>query len=563
MSEFILSQESVASIVSFPDPLAFGADIQTLREDSKSPESGSQTSTEGDISQEDSSSLELSKLQTGSSPPSYATIATAQTIEITMTASSQNTDIDNEDVLEEQSMNGSSISRMDESVTASGDSQISEGLRTQITTPANAFVQEASSLSSMEESHHREVELDHTDPAETGDIEVDEPTQSSLSNNAVVTEPTSTNTVDATSSTVNEDFAPTQKASSSQDSVSTNQSAPASASTDDDPGIMTPEQQSQFETGPSQEAIEGDVSFGTPPLSPDNDDSMLADTSIETVDNEAAIFYNGQLGRNSPVDFFEAKTDGETDEDSSDDEEEVILAPRLLTYAIPTPKLKRPVRRTLQSNTELKSKNVQRQTSSRKAIDNMALVDDPFIPANLPIQQDPKTPRRTRKNQPIRCRGSTEPPRLLSAFKSGPSYEPPKPRSRPFFPYQTSDVRRAGSAEPSSSTLFSGEGQESYASIVTQNGETPSRPLHLLANAASDAAEDNEHPHVTPSSWLQSGTLTELGSQLASPSINAFGTMDNNQSVPASAYPSTEADDLGVDSAFRILHSQALPVPLR
>jgi hypothetical protein len=264
-----------------------------------------------------------------------------------MTATSQDTDIDNEDVLEEQSLDSSSTSRMKTSVTTSGDSQISEGQRTQITTPTNALVQEASSLSSMEESHHREVKLDRANSADIGDVDMEESTQSSLPGDAVGTKATSTNTIDSNSSNDNEGFAQNQKSSSSQESESTDQSAHASASTEDYPGIITPEQQSPSETGAATyEANEADVSFGTPPLSPDNDDSMLADTSLETVDNEAAIFYNGNLGCNSPVDFFEAKTDGETEDDSSDDEDEVILAPRLLTYSVPTPKLKRPVSRT-------------------------------------------------------------------------------------------------------------------------------------------------------------------------------------------------------------------------
>ena len=160
-------------------------------------------------------------------------------------------------------------------------------------------------------------------------------------------------------------------------------------------------------------------------------------------------------------------------------------------------------------------------------------MDDTFSPAYKTLQQEPKTPRRVRKSQPIRCRGSTEPPRLLSAFKSGSSYEPPKPRSRPFFPYQTSDIRRAGSAEPSSSTAFPDRDQGSHASVPTQNGETPSRPLYLLANAASDAAEDNEHPHVNPASWLQSGILTDQGSRGLSNSLSSFPTTEPTMSVSA------------------------------
>jgi hypothetical protein len=108
--------------------------------------------------------------------------------------------------------------------------------------------------------------------------------------------------------------------------------------------------------------------------------------------------------------------------------------------------------------------------------------------------------------------------------------------------------------------VLAGKGQGSYASIVTQNGETPSRPLPLLANAASDAAEDNEHPHVTPSSWLQSGTLTEQGSGVASPYFNTFGMTTSNQSVPASAYLSIEADDIVVNSASSNHYSPALLV---
>ena len=172
-----------------------------------------------------------------------------------------------------------------------------------------------------------------------------------------------------------------------------------------------------------------------------------------------------------------------------------------------------------------------RQSPKGKSSSIEVSADDTFCPAVKPLQQEPKTPRRVRKTQPIRCRGSTEPPRLLSAFKSGSSYEPPKPRSRPFFPYQTSDIRRAGSAEPSSSTVFPDRDRGSHASIATQHGETPSRPLYLLANAASDAAEDNEHPHVTPASWLQSGVLTERGSGGPSNSLSSFPATEPNLSI--------------------------------
>jgi hypothetical protein len=88
-----------------------------------------------------------------------------------------------------------------------------------------------------------------------------------------------------------------------------------------------------------------------------------------------------------------------------------------------------------------------------------------------------------------------------------PGYEPPKHRQRPFFPNQTSDTRRAGTEEPSPSTIF--PQQHTSKSHASQDG-TPSRPLFLLANAAVDAADGSGDGD---DSWPRSGTVMDLGDQ--------------------------------------------------
>jgi hypothetical protein len=84
-----------------------------------------------------------------------------------------------------------------------------------------------------------------------------------------------------------------------------------------------------------------------------------------------------------------------------------------------------------------------------------------------------------------------------------PGYEPPQHRQRPFFPNQTSDTRRAGTEEPSTSSAL----PERHAS---GHDATPSRPLFLLANAAVDAADG---PGDGDDTWPRSGTVMDLGDQ--------------------------------------------------
>jgi hypothetical protein len=101
--------------------------------------------------------------------------------------------------------------------------------------------------------------------------------------------------------------------------------------------------------------------------------------------------------------------------------------------------------------------------------------------------QPPKTPRTPKRpaNRAVlaRIRGSTEPLRKAPS----PMYEAPRPLTRPFFPCQVSDLRRAGSAElPTSQQLDSMDLDES---LGDQSTSDPSGQLFVLANVASDAAQ--------------------------------------------------------------------------
>lgn len=312
------------------------------------------------MSHEDHSTVTHPDFQDRSGPPSHATIddPDSQIIETFDNASSQGTDIDQENGLEVRGSRASSISRAEASVCASGLTT-SDEQQTQITTSTDAVQQESSTQASDEASFnnasvvssHHNAELGHTSSTETVETEVDDPSRSNVPDDTEASNSTSTE-INNSPSTHNEDElveAPTSVSSqeaSSQEASSqevsseegfTDHSAPTSAGTEDEPSVITPNDQSQSDMEVTDQAGRGDVSFGTPPLLTDDDDSMLADTSIDTVDSGAVVFYNGDVGRNSPADFFTAKTDSGSEGDSSDDEE-VPLVPRLLTYAIPTPR---------------------------------------------------------------------------------------------------------------------------------------------------------------------------------------------------------------------------------
>lgn len=155
----------------------------------------------------------------------------------------------------------------------------------------------------------------------------------------------------------------------------------------------------------------------------------------------------------------------------------------------------------------------------------------------------PKTPRRQRnhKSDQSRQRSGTEPAPLRSAFKLTPSYHPPRALKRPFFPYQISHTRRAGTDELSPSTALSGQSR-SHESIMRDEG-TPSRPLFILANAASDVvARNREHGEGV---WPQSRTLTDIGGEDYRASISSAirpDTMTSTRSVPLPVYLSVLAD---------------------
>jgi hypothetical protein len=113
------------------------------------------------------------------------------------------------------------------------------------------------------------------------------------------------------------------QSASSQESLSSSHSTHHSTSTDR-PGVVTPE------LHPSRLDVtidDSDDPSSTPPLSPDNDISMMADTTIGTITTDEDTYYNGDLVSKSAVDFSMADTDSE--EEDSDDEDRPLI-PRFL-----------------------------------------------------------------------------------------------------------------------------------------------------------------------------------------------------------------------------------------
>ena len=124
-------------------------------------------------------------------------------------------------------------------------------------------------------------------------------------------------------STIEAESIRTQSASS-QESHSSSHSIHHSTSTDE-PGVVTPE------LHPSRLDVtieDSDDPSSTPPLSPDNDISMMADTTIGTIKSDEDVYYNGDLVSESAMEFSMAKTDSEEEEDSDDEDRPLI--PRLL-----------------------------------------------------------------------------------------------------------------------------------------------------------------------------------------------------------------------------------------
>jgi hypothetical protein len=114
------------------------------------------------------------------------------------------------------------------------------------------------------------------------------------------------------------------RSASSQESHSSSHSTHHSTSTDE-PGVVTPE----LHTSRLDVTIEdSDDPSSTPPLSPDNDISMMAETTIGTIKSDEDVFYNGDLVSEDAMEFSMAKTDSEEEEDSDDDDGHLI--PRLL-----------------------------------------------------------------------------------------------------------------------------------------------------------------------------------------------------------------------------------------
>lgn len=114
------------------------------------------------------------------------------------------------------------------------------------------------------------------------------------------------------------------QSASSQESRASSHSSHHSTSTDE-PGIVTPE----LHPSRLDVTVEDSVDpSSTPPLSPDNDVSMMADTTIGTIKSDEDVFFNGDLVSESALDFSMAKTDSEEEEDSDDDDRPLI--PRLL-----------------------------------------------------------------------------------------------------------------------------------------------------------------------------------------------------------------------------------------
>jgi len=105
-------------------------------------------------------------------------------------------------------------------------------------------------------------------------------------------------------STIEVESVRSQSASSQE---SSSHSTHHSTSTDE-PGVVTPE------LHPSRLDVtveDSDDQSSTPPLSPDNDISMMADTTIGTIKSDEDVFYNGDFVSESAMDFAMAKTDSE------------------------------------------------------------------------------------------------------------------------------------------------------------------------------------------------------------------------------------------------------------
>jgi hypothetical protein len=113
------------------------------------------------------------------------------------------------------------------------------------------------------------------------------------------------------------------RSASSHESLSSSHSTHHSTSTDG-PRVVTPE------LHPSRLDVtieDSDDQSSTPPLSPDNDISMMADTTIGTIKSDEDVFYNGDFVSEDAMEFSMADTDSE--EEDSDDEDRPLI-PRLL-----------------------------------------------------------------------------------------------------------------------------------------------------------------------------------------------------------------------------------------
>ena len=122
----------------------------------------------------------------------------------------------------------------------------------------------------------------------------------------------------------NTDVESEEQTASSQESFPSSHSTHHSTSTDE-PGVITPElHPSRLDVTIEQH----DGPCPTPPLSPENDVSMVADTTIGTIKSDEDLFFNSDLAMNSAMDLSLTKTDSEKEEDS--DDEDVPLIPLLL-----------------------------------------------------------------------------------------------------------------------------------------------------------------------------------------------------------------------------------------
>ena len=161
---------------------------------------------------------------------------------------------------------------------------------------------------------------------ENGDEEVDEPTQVSRTGNENDIPSSST------SKQYHTDLSPFEAEIETETQATfSSQSAHDSTSTDE-PGILTP---LLHDSRLIVTVDNSEDQSSTPPPSSDIDDSMMADTTIDTLHTGEDVFFNGDIINASNEDFAMADTDSEADEDS--DEDDVPVIPRLLTYAIPTP----------------------------------------------------------------------------------------------------------------------------------------------------------------------------------------------------------------------------------